>query len=231
MLPPLAKPYHFLRINKPPYRLYVEWNGIIPDCFNVNEYPFTLLASVPEDKSMKVKMGLVGGYLPAVNIGYFDEERAIGWEEIVFTYEDEDFNSNLYVRIRIFKDGSVEDYYFTGIPAKPITDKKTFYKALLALKVKWDTFLSKGTSVYTPEERVNDAYKAGLIIALENLEGREWPRRPKYGSKSYAEEIHNTFPPATQAVAECLLDWGYICLLYTSPSPRDLSTSRMPSSA
>ena len=24
---------------------------------------------------------------------------------------------------------------------------------------------------------------------------------------------------------------GYICLLYTSPSPRDLSTSRMPSSA
>ena len=26
-------------------------------------------------------------------------------------------------------------------------------------------------------------------------------------------------------------DYGYICLLYTSPSPRDLSTARMPSSA
>ena len=25
--------------------------------------------------------------------------------------------------------------------------------------------------------------------------------------------------------------WNFICLLYTSPSPRDLSTSRMPSSA
>ena len=25
--------------------------------------------------------------------------------------------------------------------------------------------------------------------------------------------------------------WHYVCLLYTSPSPRDLSTSRMPSSA
>ena len=25
--------------------------------------------------------------------------------------------------------------------------------------------------------------------------------------------------------------WDYCCLLYTSPSPRDLSTSRMPSSA
>ena len=28
-----------------------------------------------------------------------------------------------------------------------------------------------------------------------------------------------------------LLQWSIICLLYTSPSPRDLSTSRMPSSA
>ena len=26
-------------------------------------------------------------------------------------------------------------------------------------------------------------------------------------------------------------DYGFTCLLYTSPSPRDLSTSRMPSSA
>ena len=26
-------------------------------------------------------------------------------------------------------------------------------------------------------------------------------------------------------------EWGFVCLLYTSPSPRDLSTSRMPSSA
>ena len=25
--------------------------------------------------------------------------------------------------------------------------------------------------------------------------------------------------------------WGFICLLYTSPSPRDISGSRMPSSA
>ena len=28
-----------------------------------------------------------------------------------------------------------------------------------------------------------------------------------------------------------LQDWQVACLLYTSPSPRDLSTSRMPSSA
>ena len=29
----------------------------------------------------------------------------------------------------------------------------------------------------------------------------------------------------------CITDGACICLLYTSPSPRDLSTSRMPSSA
>ena len=36
--------------------------------------------------------------------------------------------------------------------------------------------------------------------------------------------------PVTGAVAEA---WGlpYICLLYTSPSPRDRTRSRMPSSA
>ena len=34
---------------------------------------------------------------------------------------------------------------------------------------------------------------------------------------------------ATDSSAALNIDW--LCLLYTSPSPRDLSTSRMPSSA
>ena len=33
------------------------------------------------------------------------------------------------------------------------------------------------------------------------------------------------------AVSASHIELNYICLLYTSPSPRDLSTSRMPSSA
>ena len=37
------------------------------------------------------------------------------------------------------------------------------------------------------------------------------------------------FSPGTGEIYAGLLP--YICLLYTSPSPRDLSTSRMPSSA
>ena len=34
-----------------------------------------------------------------------------------------------------------------------------------------------------------------------------------------------------QQIRYLFLDYTYACLLYTSPSPRDLSTSRMPSSA
>ena len=44
----------------------------------------------------------------------------------------------------------------------------------------------------------------------------------------------NTVLPALRAVSDWASSQGYepaACLLYTSPSPRDLSTSRMPSSA
>ena len=37
--------------------------------------------------------------------------------------------------------------------------------------------------------------------------------------------------PATIMTDPDFADATYVCLLYTSPSPRDLSTSRMPSSA
>ena len=39
------------------------------------------------------------------------------------------------------------------------------------------------------------------------------------------------FGPDDIPVMRLVLDKAYTCLLYTSPSPRDLSTSRMPSSA
>ena len=44
-----------------------------------------------------------------------------------------------------------------------------------------------------------------------------------------ANKIVSKYPKGKQQSAVMAL--LYICLLYTSPSPRDLSTSRMPSSA
>ena len=43
-------------------------------------------------------------------------------------------------------------------------------------------------------------------------------------SEKARERIHKSRPPL-------LIDKSKICLLYTSPSPRDISGSRMPSSA
>ena len=40
--------------------------------------------------------------------------------------------------------------------------------------------------------------------------------------------VASKFPPDQR---KKVIFWGIGCLLYTSPSPRDLSTSRMPSSA
>ena len=42
---------------------------------------------------------------------------------------------------------------------------------------------------------------------------------------------HDVSCASTQSAASLTVNSGKTCLLYTSPSPRDLSTSRMPSSA
>ena len=73
---------------------------------------------------------------------------------------------------------------------------------------------------HNPLGPVSAAVCVALCMASTNVGVQEMPRRPG----SYANEL---FPKQ--------IEWedGYAwcCLLYTSPSPRDLSTSRMPSSA
>ena len=49
----------------------------------------------------------------------------------------------------------------------------------------------------------------------------------KYNTEALRMVIKSSFDPKI----EWALPEGEVCLLYTSPSPRDLSTSRMPSSA
>ena len=52
------------------------------------------------------------------------------------------------------------------------------------------------------------------------------------GSSVEAEALEIfTAKKKAEAMRKELKDWISFCLLYTSPSPRDLSTSRMPSSA
>ena len=50
------------------------------------------------------------------------------------------------------------------------------------------------------------------------------------GLTNYAEQLHGGDPNNADTDGDCIND-GLDCLLYTSPSPRDQLTSRMPSSA
>ena len=51
------------------------------------------------------------------------------------------------------------------------------------------------------------------------------------GPNPYARIIHMARAVDSWRIFPRIFITTYICLLYTSPSPRDLSTSRMPSSA
>ena len=75
-----------------------------------------------------------------------------------------------------------------------------------------------------------------------NITSMQWGLRPSWSKKSTMEPINarietiETKPMFKDAYAQrrCIVPadgWYECCLLYTSPSPRDLSTSRMPSSA
>ena len=76
-------------------------------------------------------------------------------------------------------------------------------------------------------------FAKGAWFALEDLDsidcnviGLDWCTSPAYARQYVNKVLQGNLDP-------CQLygDKDSVCLLYTSPSPRDLSTSRMPSSA
>ena len=82
-------------------------------------------------------------------------------------------------------------------------------------------------------DRVATVLAAPLALTLSSsLSGAGWEAQ---GSPSVQvrDELRADFPEvgAEAAVVVYRQDTPIACLLYTSPSPRDLSTSRMPSSA
>ena len=74
------------------------------------------------------------------------------------------------------------------------------------------------------------------FVANDNLNAVEDAIKQGVGIDSYDEEGRTPIMVAVEnaktsaAMVDLLLKLG-ACLLYTSPSPRDLTTSRMPSSA
>ena len=92
--------------------------------------------------------------------------------------------------------------------------------------------------VLSNQEKVNSLTITGSSGLFESAMGSTFPKRGNY--EYIKQKTQDTFfDPAVATkelideVYETVNDNGKVisCLLYTSPSPRDLSTSRMPSSA
>ena len=77
----------------------------------------------------------------------------------------------------------------------------------------WINLFSTSQSIELSSD-LERGYEAALLIQSLELE--------YYGDRQIRPELKLSVPRSVQTT---------ICLLYTSPSPRDLSTSRMPSSA
>ena len=67
---------------------------------------------------------------------------------------------------------------------------------------------------------------AGMADEIRNFYGLQF--HPEVTHTSQGAEIIKRF---IVAICDCNTDWSMPCLLYTSPSPRDVEESRMPSSA
>ena len=85
-------------------------------------------------------------------------------------------------------------------------------------------------------ETAQDVYLSGNYINFTQFARYHFTpyfdtRKPEGLYSKDTDKISVNFPLFISPGEELFIDRKHICLLYTSPSPRDLSTSRMPSSA
>ena len=76
----------------------------------------------------------------------------------------------------------------------------------------------------TPQPAVPGAVTMTLCEAIKQID-------PEYAAEAVGIGLPGPMDAAARVARVCINLPGWDCLLYTSPSPRDLSTSRMPSSA
>jgi hypothetical protein len=168
---------------------------------NLEQVLFDPGAVLGESKFAGTKQGLMGGYLPAVDYAFSGGAGESAWEEIAFAVgRGED--ATTFVGLRTAEG---KQTYWQLPELHPLENGNAFYLALLSLEREWDSFLSSGMQLATPDARVNDAGRAALVRALITEVGLH----PKYGVGAYSGGQHDTFPPATILLNRCLLDWGF----------------------
>ena len=94
-----------------------------------------------------------------------------------------------------------------------------------------DTIIQKDLFVINHElKRPNNSNQIPEDLSTEELK-KESQKRPRQRKSS--SNLVNKFKndSNTERKNDCINEKSYSCLLYTSPSPRDRTRSRMPSSA
>jgi len=143
------------------------------------------------------KLGLLGGYLPAIDYGFYDPALHRGWEEIAFATD-----AGIFVAVR--SDGPWRAYALA--PLQELADAGEFFAQLLELYHQCRAFAARAIDVRLPEKRLTDAALASLIRARSTYVGD----RPKYGVGFYAGAEHDAFPPTTLFMVEAELEWGLL---------------------
>jgi len=172
---------------------------------------------LPECEPTEARRGLVGGWLPAIDYGFCDRERGVGWEEIAFGRTIAHRKMEVLVQLRIVgRDGAVERKCFrvTSDGAEAVS-AETFFGALYDLAVRWDGAirelkahhspdLAEGLAIDVPERRLVDASLASLARAFITYVGAT----PRYGVGHYGARQHATFPPTTLSMVSACLEWS-----------------------
>lgn len=150
----------------------------------------------------QVHRGLLGGYRPAIDYGFFDEEKGQGWEQMALcaAVGGEEKPGKLLVALKVTGPWQ----FFSLEPVEPLPNGARFFKALLNLHTHWQRFFEDGVKVRLPEPRLEDACRAAIARARITYNGL----RPKYGVGVYANPVHDGFPPTTLAMVAACLEWG-----------------------
>ena len=126
--------------------------------------------------------------------------------------------------IKSLDNGKVK-YYVTDFP---IDEKKNHERVIALPHLGASTTEAEDNCAVMIAKRIKDYLENGNIINSVNFPEAKMPRAGKERLAITHRNVPNMVRQITKAIAE---EEANICLLYTSPSPRDGLLSRMPSSA
>ena len=89
----------------------------------------------------------------------------------------------------------------------------------------------KRKSLYIKDDDYRLSFLYGSYLTLTNLKQEDWERIAMQKLSPLFISVHATDPATRKELLKNKKAGVILCLLYTSPSPRDMRRSRMPSSA